>query len=46
MPSRNAKMLCALGLESMSERVISRLEELGVSLFRINHSYTEIKDVL
>jgi len=39
------KILCTLGPASWSERVISRLEGLGVSMFRINLSHTKIEDL-
>ncbi len=41
----NPKILCTLGPASMNEHVISRLEDLGVSLFRINMSHTKIEDL-
>jgi pyruvate kinase len=34
---------CTLGPASLNDRVISRLEELGVSLFRLNLSHTRIE---
>ena len=39
------EILCTLGPASMNERVIARLEELGVTLFRINLSHTSIEDL-
>ncbi|MFC1643986.1 sulfate adenylyltransferase [Candidatus Omnitrophota bacterium] len=39
------EIICTLGPASMKERVIVRLEGLGVSLFRINLSHTRLKDV-
>lgn len=36
------KILCTLGPASMDERVISRLDELGVGMFRINLSHTPV----
>lgn len=39
------EILCTIGPASLSERVISRLEYLGVSLFRVNLSHTKIEDV-
>lgn len=39
------EILCTLGPSSMNDRVISRLEELGVSMFRINLSHTKLEDV-
>lgn len=38
-------ILCTLGPASLNDRVLSRLEELGVSLFRINLSHTKLKDL-
>ena len=39
------EILCTLGPSSMNVRVIKRLEELNVSLFRINLSHTAVSDV-
>ncbi|NQU61391.1 MAG: sulfate adenylyltransferase [Rhodospirillales bacterium] len=39
------EILCTLGPASMNEHVIARLEELGVTLFRINLSHTKLDDV-
>ncbi len=39
------KILCTLGPASMNDRVIARLTDVGVSLFRINLSHTKIKDL-
>ena len=39
------EILCTLGPSSRSERVISRLEALGVNLFRINLSHTSVEDL-
>ncbi|MCG8608550.1 pyruvate kinase, partial [bacterium] len=36
---------CTLGPASLNERVIGRLEELGVSLFRLNLSHTKVEDI-
>jgi len=36
------EILCTLGPASLNERVIKRLESVGVSLFRINLSHTEL----
>lgn len=41
----NPKILCTLGPASMNDYVISRLEDLGVALFRINLSHTTIEDL-
>lgn len=39
------EILCTLGPASMNDRVIGRLSDLGVALFRINLSHTEIADL-
>ncbi len=39
------EILCTLGPSSMNDRVIPRLEALGVSLFRINLSHTKLENV-
>lgn len=39
------ELLCTLGPASMNERVIKRLADLGVVLFRINLSHTELVDL-
>lgn len=39
------EVLCTLGPASMNERIISRLDHLGVSLFRINLSHTTLEDL-
>lgn len=39
------ELLCTLGPASMNERVIKRLTDLGVSLFRINLSHTALADL-
>jgi len=36
---------CTLGPASLNERVIRRLEELGISLFRLNLSHTKLEEV-
>ncbi len=36
---------CTLGPASLNDRVIGRLEELGVSLFRLNLSHTKLEKV-
>jgi pyruvate kinase len=41
----NLEILCTLGPASFSEQVIKRLDELGVSLFRINLSHTKAQDL-
>src|SRR3989344_3656005 len=42
---KGKKILCTLGPSSRNQRVIRRLEEIGVSLFRINLSHTQLEDV-
>jgi len=42
---RRTEILCTLGPSSMNERVIARLEDLGVNLFRINLSHTALEDL-
>lgn len=39
------KILCTLGPASLNREVVTRLAELGVSLFRINLSHTELGDL-
>jgi pyruvate kinase len=39
------ELLCTLGPASMNERVIKRLTDLGVSLFRINLSHTDLAEL-
>lgn len=39
------EILCTIGPSSRNKRVITRLDNLGVSLFRINLSHTKTKDV-
>ena len=39
------QILCTLGPASMKEKVIKRLEEIGVGMFRINLSHTNEKDI-
>ncbi len=39
------QILCTLGPASLNERVVARLEELGVSLFRLNLSHTRLEDL-
>ena len=38
-------LLCTLGPASFNESVIKRLSDLGVSLFRINLSHTDLDDL-
>jgi pyruvate kinase len=44
LPFRRA-LLCTLGPTSLNERVITELEEIGATLFRINMSHTEVGDL-
>ena len=39
------ELLCTLGPASMNDRVIGRLTELGVALFRINLSHTALDEL-
>ncbi|MCZ6594160.1 MAG: pyruvate kinase [Bacteroidetes bacterium] len=39
------EILCTLGPSSLNDLVITRLEELGVDLFRLNLSHTKLNDV-
>jgi pyruvate kinase len=39
------EILCTIGPASLNQRVIGRLEDIGVSLFRINLSHTKTEDV-
>lgn len=43
--SRYKKILCTFGPASMNNRVITRLTDLGVDLFRINLSHTKLNDL-
>ena len=45
MKTKKTKILCTLGPASFDSKVIKRLEDLGVDLFRINLSHTKIKDL-
>lgn len=38
-------ILCTVGPASLNDRVLARLEELGVNLFRINLSHTKLDDL-
>jgi len=42
---RSTEILCTLGPSSFDKRVILRLDELGVGMFRINLSHTKIEDL-
>ena len=41
----NKEILCTLGPSSLNDRVIARLAELGVSLFRLNLSHLKLSQV-
>ena len=41
----NTKLLCTLGPASLNKNIISKLEELGTTLFRLNLSHTSIDDL-
>ncbi len=45
MTPLHTEILCTLGPASFNAQVIKRLEELGVSLFRINLSHTKARDL-
>lgn len=45
MEKKIHKILCTLGPASLNPRVIRRLEELGVDLFRINLSHTKLDQI-
>src|SRR5580658_186008 len=38
-------LLCTLGPTSMNKRVISQLEQIGATLFRVNMSHTDVGDL-
>jgi ATP sulfurylase len=42
---KKIKILCTLGPASMSAKVIKRMDDLGVDLFRINLSHTQQADI-
>jgi pyruvate kinase len=44
LPAKRA-LLCTLGPTSLNERVISQLEGIGATVFRINMSHTEVGDL-
>lgn len=44
MPLKRA-LLCTLGPTSLNKRVISQLEEIGATVFRVNMSHTEVGDL-
>lgn len=41
----NKKILCTLGPRSLNKKVINRLDNLGVDIFRLNLSHTKIKEL-
>jgi len=43
--SKNIEIWCTLGPSSLNKRVISRLTEVGVSIFRINLSHTRPDEI-
>lgn len=45
MITTDKEILCTLGPASLNDRVLARLEELGVNLFRINLSHTKLQDL-
>lgn len=45
MTAPDKEILCTLGPASLNDRVLARLEELGVNLFRINLSHTKLQDL-
>jgi|SRR5208282_4063905 pyruvate kinase len=45
IPSIKRRVICTIGPASLKPRVIRRLQELGVSLFRINLSHTPLEEV-
>ncbi|WP_029143666.1 pyruvate kinase [Methyloversatilis discipulorum] len=45
MSTTDKEILCTLGPASLNDRVLARLEELGVNLFRINLSHTKLQDL-
>ncbi len=45
MSAKAIEILCTLGPASLNERVIKRLDEIGVGLFRLNLSHTAIEDI-
>lgn len=45
MSAKTIEILCTLGPASLNERVIKRLDEIGVGLFRLNLSHTNVEDI-
>jgi pyruvate kinase len=44
LPHQRA-LLCTLGPTSLNERVISQLEQIGTTVFRVNMSHTDVADL-
>lgn len=44
MPKK-IKILCTIGPSSLNKKTIHRMDDLGVDIFRINLSHTDIRDV-
>ncbi|MDD5593348.1 MAG: pyruvate kinase, partial [Candidatus Margulisbacteria bacterium] len=44
-PLNKKQILCTLGPASLNEKIIVRLADLGVDLFRLNLSHTKIDDL-
>lgn len=42
----NKEILCTLGPSSLNEGVVTRFEEIGINLFRLNLSHTRLKDLV
>ncbi len=45
LPNLDVSLLCTLGPASLNERVIRRLDEIGVGLFRINLSHARLDEL-
>ena len=45
MKINKTEILCTIGPASLNEQVISRLEALGVGIFRINLSHTKAEEL-
>ena len=45
MGKSNKEILCTLGPASLNDHMLARIEELGVSLLRINLSHTKLEDL-
>ncbi len=42
---KDIQIWCTVGPASLNQKVIARLEETGVSMFRINLSHTNIEEI-